>query len=247
MSRHLMPQAPAADVKETRGRTDEEREYYSLSERVYEKFAPFYDLIVRPLRRMRREVAAMSEVQAGTRILDVATGTGEQALAFARRGAEVIGIDLSERMLRVARRKSRLPNLSFQRADAAELPFPSASFDVVSISFALHEMPDTVREAVLSDAARVTKPGGLVVVVDYSLPRPRLARALAYHIVKLYERDHYEDFVRRDMRGLLAKAGVRLRDTRSRLLGSVGIWTGVKSDAVWDPEEPRKNRTDVRA
>lgn len=214
-----------------RGRTAEEREYYSLSERVYEKFAPFYDFVVLPLRRMRREVAEMSEVHTGTKILDVATGTGEQALAFAEKGAEVIGIDLSEQMLRVARRKNRLPNLSFQRADAAELPFPAASFDVTCISFALHEMPQSVREAVLSGTARVTKPGGLIVVVDYALPRGPLASALSYHFVKLYERDHYADFVRRDMPDMLAKAGFRLRDSRARLLSAARVWTGVRDEA----------------
>ena len=87
----------------------------------------------------------------------------------------VIGIDLSEAMLRVARRKNGLPNVTFQRADATALPFEDANFDAACVSFALHEMPATIRERVVREMARVTKVGGTVVVVDYALPRNRAA------------------------------------------------------------------------
>ncbi len=216
------------DTHASLGRTQEEREYYSLSEQVYEKFARFYDFVVYPFRRLRSDVAVLLEVGARDKVLDVATGTGEQALAFAERGAEVVGIDLSEQMLGVARRKNRFPNLSFQRADAVDLPFADGSFDLVCISFALHEMPDSVRASVLSSMASVTKPGGRVVVVDYSLPKGTLARFLSYHFVKLYERDHYADFVRRDVPSLLGTAGFRARESRSKLFGNAKIWIGVK-------------------
>ena len=219
-------------MQEPRGRTIEEREYYSLSERVYKYFAPFYDVLVSPFRRTRREVAALAEVGRDSAVLDVATGTGEQAVAFAATGADVIGVDLSEQMLRIARRKNGFSKLRFQRADAVELPFAEASFDLVCISFALHEMPESVREAVLHDMARVTKPGGRIVVVDYGLPRGRLARSLVYHLVKLYERDNYADFVRRDVTALLGAAGFRADQAHPKLLGVAKVWIGTKPQDV---------------
>lgn len=215
-------------MHERRGPTKEERDYYSLSARVYAKFAPFYDLAVFGLRRLRREVASLAEVGAGSKVLDVATGTGEAALAFAETGAEVVGVDLSDAMLRVARRKNRLPKVTFVHADAVELPFSDASFDVASICFALHEMPESVRERVLAEMARVTKPGGRLIVVDYSLPSGRLTRSVVYHFVKLYERDAYADFVRRDVAALIDGAGFRACESRAKYRESVRIWLGVK-------------------
>jgi demethylmenaquinone methyltransferase / 2-methoxy-6-polyprenyl-1,4-benzoquinol methylase len=187
---------------------DEERDYYALNRRVYRRLAPFYDLVALPLRRIRREVARMVDAHPGSKILDVATGTGEQAMALAERGAEVTGIDIAEPMLRVARRKNRRPNLTFRQADATSLPFADATFDVCSISFALHEMPPSIRDRVLREMARVAKPGGTVVVVDYGLPRRRVSAWMVYHLVKLYERDHYAELVRGDLQRMLRRAGL---------------------------------------
>ncbi len=220
---------PVLPKEERLDRTDEEREYYSLNERVYAIFAPFYDFVVFPIGKLRREVAASAGVDARSRVLDVATGTGAQARAFAERAREVVGIDLSEPMLRIARRKSRFPNLTFGHADATELPFGDASFDVSCISFALHEMPSSIRERTVGEMARVTKPGGTVLVVDYGTPRDALGHLLN-RLVKLYERDHYVDFIRSDLRGLLRRMGIEVRGERPVLLGAVTIVTGSRLD-----------------
>ncbi len=205
------------------GWTAEERAYYSLSARVYARFAPFYDLVTVPLQQLRREVVQASGCDRRSRVLDVATGTGAQAHAFSAIAREVIGVDLSAAMLEVARRKRGVPNLTFSRADATALPFGAADFDVCCISFALHEMPETVRERALREMVRVTRPDGTVVVVDYALPAGALARWLVFHAVKLYERDLYADFVRRDLGGLLERVGVRVREERRRVLGTARI------------------------
>jgi demethylmenaquinone methyltransferase/2-methoxy-6-polyprenyl-1,4-benzoquinol methylase len=106
--------------------TDEERAYYSLNRRFWRVFAPFYDvffLVVLPIPNLRREVLRLASLAPGSRILDVATGTGAQALAFAPTAKEVVGIDLYEAMLSIARRKNRFANVTFKQADAASLPF----------------------------------------------------------------------------------------------------------------------------
>ncbi len=112
-------------------------------------------------------------------MLDVATGTGNQALAFARQGYEVTGIDLSDEMLRVARGKDGCGKTTFIDADASAIPFGDGSFDVSVISFALHDMPAPMREAALGELVRVTVTGGTIMVVDYEIPQE--LRAQAFH------------------------------------------------------------------
>jgi ubiquinone/menaquinone biosynthesis C-methylase UbiE len=155
---------------------DDERAYYALSRRVYGSwFADVYDTICWPLRGLRSRVARLAGIQAGTRAIDVATGTGSQARAFADAGASVVAIDLSPRMLSIARRKHHDRNIEFVVADATSLPSPDASFDISCVSFALHEMPRVVRARVVGNMARVTRLGGKLVIVDHALPRNRVS------------------------------------------------------------------------
>lgn len=186
---------------------ERERAYYARNARLYRFLASSYELTVFPLRRVRRQVSALAGVTGTSRVLDVATGTGAQARAFAEKAWEVVGVDLSEAMLRVARRKSTTPNLRFQQADATALPFPDGSFDVTSISLALHEMPQSVRPRVLSELARVTRPGGTVAVVDYGAS----ARSgLACQLVRLYERSPFLEFIHSDLTKLTSDAGLEV-------------------------------------
>lgn len=222
-------QVTLTSPKQPRQLTDEERAYYSLSRRVYAVFAHVYDGVVFPFRKLRHEAAHMVDLPRGGRLLDVATGTGQQAFAFAEKAREVVGVDLSEAMLRVARRKNRFPNVSFQRADAAELPFEDDSFDASCISFALHEMPSSVRERVVREMARVTKPRGSITIVDYGLPKSLMAGALVYRVIKLYEHDYYAEFVKSDWRALLESAGVEVSEERPALRRMARIMTGRKA------------------
>jgi demethylmenaquinone methyltransferase/2-methoxy-6-polyprenyl-1,4-benzoquinol methylase len=185
-----------------------------------------------PIGKLRREVVVVAGVDARSRVLDVATGTGAQARAFAEQGAEVVGIDLSDAMLRIARRKNRFPHLTFRPADATALPFEDASFDVTCVSFALHEMPRSIREQTIKEMARVTTPGGTVVIIDYAPPRDGFENAVA-RLVKLYERDHYEDFIRSDLRALLRRVGIEVRGERRSLRGAARIMTGSRLGATF--------------
>lgn len=218
-----------AAMPATRARTEEERHYYALMEKAWHILAPFYDAIVFPLKRLRRDVAAQADVGPGSYVLDVATGTGAQAIAFAKAGAEVVGIDLSDSMLRIARRKARGLRATFRVGDARDLQFEDATFDVSCVSFGLHEMPVSVREDALREMARVTKRGGKIVIVDYGLPDNPITSALVYHIVKFYERDSYAEFVRSDLQAALARAGLTTAsDANVALRGAMRWWSPVR-------------------
>jgi demethylmenaquinone methyltransferase/2-methoxy-6-polyprenyl-1,4-benzoquinol methylase len=208
--------------------TDEERRYYALNQRVYRVFAWFYDLVASPLRNVRHRVAGMIGIDAHTRVLDVATGTGSQARAFAERAGEVVGLDLSEAMLRVARDRNRASNLTFVQGDATQLPFGDASFDVASISLALHEMPMSIRQRVLAEVVRVVRPGGAIVVIEYARPPGALGDAF-YRVVKTFEPDQYVDFMRSDLHALLRGAGIEVRDERTALFSAIRIVLGTRA------------------
>ncbi|MFZ2625694.1 MAG: methyltransferase domain-containing protein [Propionibacterium sp.] len=216
-------QLPQAD------RTEEERAYYALQKRVWPFLAPFYEpAVFLPLHKLRRRVARGIHLPPGARLLDVATGTGGQARAFAAKAQEVGCVDLSAAMLRVARRTNRAPNVSFRQADAARLPFADLSFDAACISFALHEMPAGVRDRVLAEMVRVTKPGAWIVVVDYRLPANRLARWLAFHLERAYEGVHYAHFMAADLVALLESAGIHVVEQAPALAGLGRIVIGTR-------------------
>ena len=204
----------------------EEQNYYSIQKKFWTIFAPFYDIAVRPISKVRETVVDFTDAPKGAKILDVSTGTGKQAFAFAKEGYDVIGIDLSEAMLKIANKKNRYKNLKLEVADASKLPFETGGFDVSCVSFALHEMPLTVREKVLQEMVRVTKPKGTIVTIDFDLPKNRIGRFFIYHFVKLSEGEHYVKYIKADLKTSIKKAGIVITGELPVLLGGGRIIKG---------------------
>jgi demethylmenaquinone methyltransferase/2-methoxy-6-polyprenyl-1,4-benzoquinol methylase len=117
-------------------------------------------------RRWRRAVTDALGVLAGETVLDLAAGTGTSSLPFLAAGARTISCDFSPGMLAVG--KTKRPELDFIAGDAMQLPFADASFDAVSISFGLRNVADAAAAA--AEMLRVTKPGGRLVVCEFSRP-----------------------------------------------------------------------------
>lgn len=117
-------------------------------------------------RRWRGVVAKALDVRAGDRVLDLAAGTGASSVPIEARGARAVACDFSLGMLAVGR--SRHPQLAFVAGDALRLPFATAAFDSVTISFGLRNVSDV--DAALAELARVTRPGGRLVVLETSSP-----------------------------------------------------------------------------
>jgi len=152
---------------------------------VFRSVAPSYDVMNDLMslglhRAWKRFTLEMSGVREGSRVLDVACGSGDLAAAFAKRvgpTGEVWMTDINAAMLAVGRDKLIDRGLFAAPAlcDAEKLPFPSNSFDCVSVAFGLRNM--THKEAALAEMARVTRPGGRVLVLEFSRPWKPLARA----------------------------------------------------------------------
>jgi demethylmenaquinone methyltransferase/2-methoxy-6-polyprenyl-1,4-benzoquinol methylase len=115
----------------------------------------------------------------GQLVLDVAAGTGTSSASLARSGARVVAADFSPGMIAVGeRRQAGNPNIEFVQADATDLPFGDDSFDAVTISFGLRNIVDP--DAALREFFRVTKPGGRVVVCEFSRPPASVIRSAYY-------------------------------------------------------------------
>jgi len=206
----------------------EEKEYYAITKKAFDFLAPFYNIMTLPLVRVRDQVVDFTNAGRGSNILDVATGTGQQAFAFAKRGHTVTGVDLTDSMLDIARKHNKGGLVKLESADATHLRFEANSFDVSCISFALHDMPPNIREKVLLEMVRVTQPGGIIVMVDYDLPRNKISRALIYRLVTLYEGEYYKQFIASDLDSLLRKTGIEFVERLSVLFGAGRILKGIK-------------------
>lgn len=117
-------------------------------------------------RQWRKAVLAAVDPQPGERVLDLAAGTGTSSQPFADRGASVVPCDFSIGMLRVG--KQARPHLPFTAGDGTRLPFADDTFDAVTISFGLRNIVDPL--AGLREMRRVTRPGGRLVVCEFSHP-----------------------------------------------------------------------------
>ncbi|MGW9524558.1 demethylmenaquinone methyltransferase [Streptomyces diastaticus] len=138
---------------------------------MFDDVAAHYDLTNDVLslgqaRLWRKEVARAVDARPAQKILDLAAGTATSSQPFARAGAYVVPCDFSLGMLRVG--KSRHPWMPFTAGDAMRLPFRDDTFDAVTISFGLRNVQDT--SAALAELYRVTKPGGRVVICEFSQP-----------------------------------------------------------------------------
>ncbi len=130
-------------------------------------------------RRWRRRTTQLAPLREGGTVLDVCTGTGDLALAYWRSGGgrtEVVGADFCRPMLEIGlakvRRAGADDKISLVEADAEHLPFENDRFEIVSVAFGLRNISDT--DLGLREMARVCRPGGRVVVLEFSMPRSKL-------------------------------------------------------------------------
>jgi demethylmenaquinone methyltransferase / 2-methoxy-6-polyprenyl-1,4-benzoquinol methylase len=162
---------------------------------IFATIADRYDLITVVLsygqdRRWKRRLIDLAAPHSGARALDLATGTGDIALALASRGARVVGLDLTFRMIELAKRKGtqEFPSggssppiaLEFLVGDMLALPFPSGSFEIVTTGYGLRNVPNLA--TAIEEIGRVLSPGGQVLSLDFNRPSNRFVRSayLAY-------------------------------------------------------------------
>ena len=145
-------------------------------------------------------------------VLDIATGAGHTALAFAPHVRQVVAYDLTEPMLAETAKNAAqrgLANVVARQGPAEKLPFPDAGFDIVTVRLASHHFAGNA--AAVHEMARVTKPGGCVVVVDNYGPEDEALDAALQHIEKLRDPSHVRSYRLSVWRRFLADAGLTIQ------------------------------------
>ncbi len=212
-------------VKKVKNRIEMPDYYRSAYEKWYSWFAHIYDPFMKVLffflnggfggeRRWRELIIEWINPQPGEKILDICCGTGTLTIMLAKRLAgtgEVVGIELSPAQLRIARKKREPDGLSLIEGDAQDIPFSDSYFDKSVICGALHEMPQEVRQNVLSEAYRVIRLGGKIVLVEHNKPDRRW-KALLFDFMERFNPEYttYKDLLKCGLANEIKRAGFRI-------------------------------------
>ncbi len=218
---------------------------------MFDDIAPVYDRMNTIMTaggdgRWRRAAVEATELGSAGSAIDVACGTGKLSVALADRVGpfgRVVGVDLSAAMIGYARATTGdIVQLEFSVANALDLPFDDATFDVATIAFGLRNLADY--EAGFRELARVVHPGGRVVCLELSVPRPRIwgtvylgtFRLLAPLVAGLFARGRTYRYLPASLEGFpdpatltgtMIRAGLRDVGYRRLALGAVALHVGI--------------------
>jgi demethylmenaquinone methyltransferase / 2-methoxy-6-polyprenyl-1,4-benzoquinol methylase len=220
---------------------------------VFDSVAPKYDLMNDLMsaglhRAWKAYTVLVADVREGHRVLDIAGGTGDLALAFSKKAGksgQVVHTDINEAMLRTGRNRLLDEGVSLPTlvCDAEKLPFPSHHFDVVSVAFGLRNMTD--KDAALAEMNRVLKPGGKLLVLEFSKVAKPLEKAYDWYsfnvlpkLGKLVAGDdtsyrYLAESIRMhpgqaELKGMMQKAGFGHVDYHNLTGGMVALHAGIK-------------------
>jgi demethylmenaquinone methyltransferase/2-methoxy-6-polyprenyl-1,4-benzoquinol methylase len=188
-----------------------DRDYLHHIDYFYNRFARFYDLGEFVRRGTRQAVVTISGYKPGDLVLDVCTGTGEQALTFTKNGDRVVGIDIVRGVLLIAKIKSTETKPEWFEMDASNLSFRDKSFDIATLSLALHHMLESFQLLVLRELVRVTR--RTIVIVELHTPtNPKLWSMWTFFASIFDQSEHMHDWAKQDFSSTCRKAGLRIDD-----------------------------------
>ncbi len=199
----------------------------------YINHANFYDPLVGPfLRSTHKDMVDILQNHGGHKVLDLCCGTGLFVGRALKAGMDPTGVDLSPTMLDVAR--TNFPEVKYLEHDASSLPMGNGTYDAVTISFALHEKPSEVAFAIIQEALRLIRKGGLLVVSDYRYPTKRKSfvtgwgiRLVEYMAGKEHNAHFREYMERGGIEPFLLEAGLKATRRTTHMNGWSGVFVHV--------------------
>ncbi len=234
---------------ETVNEREKARRVRSVFDSVASKYDLMNDLMSGGLHRLwKAYTVTVANLREGDRALDIAGGTGDLALAFSKKvgkTGQVVHTDINEAMLRVGRDRLLdagvvLPTVV---CDAEKLPFPDGHFDLVSVAFGLRNM--THKDVALAEMCRVLKPGGKLLVLEFSRVAPPLEKAYDWYSFKVLpqlgklvagDADSYRYLAesirmhpgQEELKAMMLKAGFGHVDFHNMSGGVVALHVGIK-------------------
>src|SRR6266516_5902297 len=180
-ARHRHSSASKASAKETKGLVLNQGWRYDLMEQFHDTFS-----FRGKFRELRQRTANLAQLQPGEQVRDVGCGTGTLAMEVARRvgpAGRVAGVDPGTQQIARARAKAARRNMpiEFQIGVIEQLPFPDQTFDVVFSTLMMHHLPAPLKRQGLAEIARVLKPGGRLVIADFTRKQERQGQAARFH------------------------------------------------------------------
>ncbi len=162
--------------------------------------------------------AVLDAINLEDTVLDMCTGTGANALKIAENlpPARVIGVDLSQGMLKIAREKVKkedVHNIKFYQMDATDMKFKDRCFDKVSIALVLHETDEEVAGKLILEAKRVLKDDGEIIITEWE-PSKQWWRRVLFAPVALLEPKPYKEFIKKDLDDYFKKFGLEVVKTK---------------------------------
>lgn len=188
----------------------------------YHIISKFYDLIdVFYFNRKKtspRQVMLDFISEENIKILDICIGTGTNSIIISekRPNAEIVGIDLSEEMLTVAKQKidkKGIRNIQTFVMDATNIKFDANSFDVILISLVLHEIDNKIRNKIIKEARRVLKSNGKIIIVEWDKPK-KLIQKLIFLSIKMFEPKGFKQFLQLNLKDYFEKFSLNVISER---------------------------------
>lgn len=187
------------------------------SQLIYKVISGFYDLLdviyFRKDESSPRKVVYES-IGPNDKVLDLCTGTATNAINIAERnaGVKVVGVDLSKDMLTIAKskvEKANLSNVRIYRMDATKLKFKNEYFDKILLSLVLHEMDEELAAGIISEAFRVLKPDGEIIITEWERSN-ELLKKIAFSPIEVLEPKTYKSFVVKDLYAYFKEFGLHI-------------------------------------
>lgn len=162
--------------------------------------------------------AVLDAINPDDTILDLCTGTGANAVRIGAKqpNTRIIGVDLSQGMLKIAREKAKendVHNIKFYQMDATDMKFKDGCFDKVSIALVLHETDEELAEMLILEAKRVLKYDGELIITEWE-PSKQWWRRILFAPIALLEPKPYKEFVKKDLDKYFKKFGMEIVETK---------------------------------
>ena len=186
--------------------------FYKLTAGVYDLLDVIY---FRNIERSPRK-AVHDNIAPKDKVLDLCTGTATNAIAISQTipTTEIIGVDLSENMIKVAREKTEkadIKNIKLYEMDATKMSFEAERFDKILISLILHEMDEELRSKILCEAKRVLKKDGRIIITEWERSK-KLSKRLLFMPIHLLEPKPYREFLTKDLYSYFAEYGLKIEE-----------------------------------